>query len=168
MQQDALLDDEIKDRWEMADAVKRKPDSFINEYGKMYPNFTESYRPHGYHNMVNATGLFQFIQTTLGTQRGHHDDFAWAQHFATSFPYGGNSNFFNNGIVQTPYSILIDQEVKSIVIVVRGTRSLEDLVVDLQFIPESLEKVGKICGFEGKDCFCHKGFLARCKWMYNY
>ena len=95
MQQDALLDDEIKDRWEMADAVKRKPDAFINEYGKMYPNFTESYRPHGYHNMVNATGLFQFIQTTLGTQRGHHDDFAWAQHFATSFPYGGNSNYFN-------------------------------------------------------------------------
>ena len=43
MQQDALLDDEIKDRWEMADAVKRKPDAFINEYGKMYPNFTESY-----------------------------------------------------------------------------------------------------------------------------
>ena len=41
------------------------------------------------------------------------------------------SNFIN-GIVSTPYSILVDDEKETIVIVVRGTRSLEDLVVDLQ------------------------------------
>jgi len=76
------------------------------------------------------------------------------------------SNFVN-GIVATPYSILIDKEVKTIVIAVRGTRSLEDLVVDLQFIPESLEKVGEVCGFRGTDFYCHKGFLARSKWLYN-
>ena len=56
---------------------------------------------------------------------------------------------------------------KTIVITVRGTRSLEDLVVDLQFTPESLEKVGRICGFDGAGHWCHKGFLARSKWIYN-
>jgi len=74
---------------------------------------------------------------------------------------------FENGIVATPYSIIVDDEMEVIVIVVRGTRSLEDLVVDLQFVPESLEKVGRVCGFQGEGHYCHKGFLARCKWMYN-
>ena len=56
---------------------------------------------------------------------------------------------------------------KTIVITVRGTRSLEDLVVDLQFTPESLEKVDRICGFDGAGHWCHKGFLARSNWIYN-
>ncbi|KAL7535163.1 hypothetical protein ACHAXR_006312 [Thalassiosira sp. AJA248-18] len=76
------------------------------------------------------------------------------------------SNFIN-GIVSTPYSILVDKDLKKVVVAVRGTRSLEDLVVDLQFVPESLEKVGNICGFQGADRYAHKGFLARSKWMFN-
>jgi len=74
---------------------------------------------------------------------------------------------FVNGIVATPYAIMIDEEAEKIVIVVRGTRSLEDLVVDVQFIPQSLENVGIVCGFQGEGCYSHKGFLARSKWMYN-
>lgn len=74
---------------------------------------------------------------------------------------------FVNGIIATPYAILVDEEVKKIVIAVRGTRSLEDLVVDVQFVPESLAKVGSVCGFNGEGRYCHKGFLARSKWMYN-
>lgn len=45
-----------------------------------------------------------------------------------------------NGLVETPYSIIVDEETKAIVIAVRGTRSLEDLVIDVQFVPQSLEK----------------------------
>jgi sn1-specific diacylglycerol lipase len=74
---------------------------------------------------------------------------------------------FTNDIIATPYSIVIDDKMKTIVITVRGTRSLEDLVVDLQFTPESLEKVGRICGFDGAGHWCHKGFLARSNWIYN-
>lgn len=65
------------------------------------------------------------------------------------------------------YAILVDDEVKKVVIVVRGTRSLEDLVMDLQYIPFSLEKVGNVCGFEGKGHWCHQGFLTRSKWIFN-
>jgi sn1-specific diacylglycerol lipase len=74
---------------------------------------------------------------------------------------------FENGIVETPYAILVDEGVKKVVVVLRGTRSLEDLVVDLQFIPEELTEVGEVCGFRGEGHHCHQGFLLRSKWMYN-
>lgn len=74
---------------------------------------------------------------------------------------------FENSIIETPYAILVDEEVKKVVLVVRGTRSLEDLVVDLQFIPEELTEVGEVCGFHGEGHHCHQGFLLRSKWMYN-
>ena len=51
-----------------------------------------------------------------------------------------HSNFVNS-VVATPYSVLIDEEKEKVVISIRGTRSLEDLVVDLQFIPQPLTKV---------------------------
>ena len=35
--------------------------------------------------------------------------------------------------------------------------SIEDIVVDTQFVPETLEEVGKVCGFSGEGHFCHKG-----------
>ena len=70
-------------------------------------------------------------------------------------------------IASTPYAILVDEEEKSVVIAVRGTNSLEDWVIDLQYVPLDLEKVGRLCGFDGKGHHCHKGVLTRCKWMYN-
>lgn len=106
------------------------------------------------------------------------------------------SNFVN-GIAPTPYSILMDHEQQSVVIAIRGTLSIEDIVVDTQFVPDTIEEVGKVCGFSGEGHFCHKGtcfmlslsikvvinvkgflivpntfmckpgFLIRCKWMYN-
>lgn len=39
--------------------------------------------------------------------------------------------------------------------------------MDLQFTPESLAKVRRICGFDGAGHSCHKGFLVRSKWIYN-
>jgi len=76
------------------------------------------------------------------------------------------ANFYN-GIAATPYAILLDEEEKSVVIAVRGTLSLEDWVIDLQYVPHPLDKVGELCGFDGKGHHCHKGVLTRCKWMYN-
>mmetsp|Transcript_34896 Transcript_34896/g.78621 ORF Transcript_34896/g.78621 Transcript_34896/m.78621 type:complete len:993 (-) Transcript_34896:106-3084(-) len=74
---------------------------------------------------------------------------------------------FENSVVATPYSVLIDEEKEKVVICIRGTRSLEDLVVDLQFIPQPLGKVGERCGFDGRGHHAHKGFLARSKWIIN-
>jgi hypothetical protein len=74
---------------------------------------------------------------------------------------------FSNGIADTPYAILVDEEKKSVVITVRGTLSLEDWVIDLQYVPLPLDDVGDICGFDGRGHHCHKGVLTRAKWLYN-
>ena len=44
---------------------------------------------------------------------------------------------------------------------------MEDWVIDLQYVPSPLDKVGDICGFDGKGRLCHKGVLTRAKWLYN-
>ena len=76
------------------------------------------------------------------------------------------ANFYN-GIAATPYAIIVDDQEKSVVITIRGTNSLEDWVADLQYVPQPLDKVGELCGFDGKGRHCHKGVLTRCKWTYN-
>ena len=74
---------------------------------------------------------------------------------------------FDNGIVSTPYAIIVDEELKKIVLTIRGTISIDDIVCDFQYNPISLEKTGKICGFDGEGHYCHTGFLTRCKYLYN-
>jgi len=74
---------------------------------------------------------------------------------------------FVNGIAQSPYAIIIDEETKSVVLTIRGTLSVDDMVIDFQYNPVSLKKAGKVCGFAGEKHFCHAGFLTRCKWLYN-
>jgi hypothetical protein len=74
---------------------------------------------------------------------------------------------FLNGIVSTPYAILVDTSTKKVLITIRGTMSIEDMVVDLQYKPALLEKIGVVCGSNLKGHSCHKGFLARSKWLYN-
>jgi hypothetical protein len=64
---------------------------------------------------------------------------------------------FSNGIAATPYAILVDEEKKTVVITIRGTLSLEDWVIDLQYVPLPLDEIGEICGFDGKGHHCHKG-----------
>jgi hypothetical protein len=44
---------------------------------------------------------------------------------------------------------------------------MSDWVIDLQYVPQPLDVVGELCGFNGNGHHCHKGVLTRCKWMYN-
>ena len=44
---------------------------------------------------------------------------------------------------------------------------MSDWVIDLQYVPQPLDDVGELCGFNGDGHNCHKGVLTRCKWMYN-
>lgn len=74
---------------------------------------------------------------------------------------------FMNGQLQTPYAVIIDEEMKTIVLTIRGTLSVDDMVVDFQYNPASLEKAGTVCGFDGVGHQCHNGFLTRAKWLYN-
>lgn len=81
----------------------------------------------------------------------------------TALVYGS----FRNDRVSTPYCILVDEDAKKVIITVRGTASLEDLVTDLQMTPVDMSEVGKTCGFDGTNKYAHKGILLRAKWIFN-
>ena len=66
---------------------------------------------------------------------------------------------FKHSIQMTPYFIAVDHEWKSVVLSIRGTMSLESLLADITLTPESLEEVGKECGFDGAGHHCHRGML---------
>lgn len=74
---------------------------------------------------------------------------------------------FSNGIDKTPYYISIDSSTREVLVVIRGTASMEDAVIDLQLIPLDLTEVGVRCGFNGTNQKCHKGVLTRCLWIYE-
>ena len=74
---------------------------------------------------------------------------------------------FGEGVARTPYCISVDHAWKSIVITIRGTEGLDDVVADLRMVPVSMEECGAKCGFNGKDYFVHAGMLACAEWIYD-
>jgi len=81
----------------------------------------------------------------------------------TALAYGT----FANDILATPYSILVDEDARTVIVSIRGTATLEDMVTDLQFSSVAMERVGEVCGFDGKGTYSHRGMLTKSKWIYN-
>eukprot|EP00536_Pseudo-nitzschia_multiseries_P012886 jgi/Psemu1/244944/estExt_Genewise1.C_5140003 len=67
---------------------------------------------------------------------------------------------FNNRLSSVPYCILLDHERSLVVLSIRGSLSLEDVVTDTLVLPESLEELGERYGFNGRGQYCHSGVLA--------
>ena len=75
---------------------------------------------------------------------------------------------FSMGIDEKPYAIVLDHEWQSVVLTIRGTMSLEDVLVDISCVPASMEQVGELCGFDnGANYHCHSGMLKSCIWIYK-
>jgi len=70
---------------------------------------------------------------------------------------------FNNKLSSVPYCILLDHELSLVVLSIRGSLSMEDIVTDTLVLPESLEEIGKRYGFDGRGQHCHAGVLACAK-----
>jgi len=45
--------------------------------------------------------------------------------------------------------VIVDRTWRTVVIAIRGTLSLEDMITDVTLSPQSLEEVGDKCGFDG-------------------
>ena len=67
---------------------------------------------------------------------------------------------FSNDVGVSPYLIIRDDKWKTIVIAIRGTLTLEDMITDVTLTPVSLDETGQKFGFEGRDEYCHGGILA--------
>ncbi len=74
---------------------------------------------------------------------------------------------FTNKVVATPYCILLDEMEQTLVVVIRGSVTLEDLVTDMQWSSIELNRVGERVGFDGRGKYAHRGMLTNSKWIYN-
>jgi hypothetical protein len=54
----------------------------------------------------------------------------------------------------------LDHATESVVVAIRGSLSLEDLVTDVNVDPESVAALGRHYGFDASNQFCHAGVVA--------
>ena len=67
---------------------------------------------------------------------------------------------FESTVIKSVYCIILDHKTKSIVVAIRGTQSMYDVVVDLQIRPVHLKDFGNDYGFDGDNEFGHDGFMT--------
>mmetsp|Transcript_15617 Transcript_15617/g.18037 ORF Transcript_15617/g.18037 Transcript_15617/m.18037 type:complete len:1166 (+) Transcript_15617:285-3782(+) len=67
---------------------------------------------------------------------------------------------FNNRITSVPYCIMLDHDRSLVILSIRGSLSLEDVVTDSLVLPEPLDELGDRYGFDGREQYCHAGVLA--------
>jgi Lipase (class 3) len=67
---------------------------------------------------------------------------------------------FQNRFSMVPYCILLDHERSHVILSIRGSLSLEDVVTDTLVKPEPLDSIGEQHGFDAEGQYCHAGVLA--------
>jgi hypothetical protein len=76
------------------------------------------------------------------------------------------AQFFNRFSL-VPYCILLDHASQSVVVSVRGSLSLDDLVTDVHIDPECVYDLGQEHGFEAdRNQYCHAGVVASARNVY--
>lgn len=72
------------------------------------------------------------------------------------------------GIEKCPYAIVLDKTHKTVVLALRGTLSLEDIVTDLDIQPVAFRDFEDKCSVLATiDGYCHAGMLKTSLWVYQ-
>lgn len=74
---------------------------------------------------------------------------------------------YEEGILATPFAIILDHEWKSVVIAIRGTLSVNDMVKDMMITPVEVREYGEKYGFQGEERYAHMGMLDSTEWIYK-
>lgn len=153
-----------------------KPDDMecIREAARYAP-YAEGIYDDYRHSLQSAGKFSQDIPNTYLPDLGHDNELVLSNCFRltefdrpnTAMAYGSFINQRFGELIATPYCILIDNDVKKVIVVVRGSASLEDLVTDLQLSPESMHDIGQAFSFDGNNKYAHRGILTRAKWIVN-
>jgi hypothetical protein len=67
---------------------------------------------------------------------------------------------FQNRFSMVPYCILVDHDRCLVILSIRGSLSLEDVVTDTLVQPEPLDSLGEQYGFDAQGQYCHAGVMA--------
>lgn len=135
-------------------ALLREASHYVMHSDAIYGTFQAYLQEH---SLLSKSGK-EFLQTSNGVAL---DSIGFQ---GTTIMYG---QFRQSGIDETPYCVLVDSKWQVLIITIRGSASLEDMVIDLQLTPQTLHPTGEQCGFEGSDQYSHKGVLTRAVWIYR-
>ncbi|XP_070270429.1 diacylglycerol lipase-beta isoform X2 [Myotis yumanensis] len=69
---------------------------------------------------------------------------------------------FHDKVYELPFLVVLDHKKESVVVAVRGTMSLQDILTDLSAESENLD-----LGCEVQDCLAHKGISQAAKYLYR-
>jgi hypothetical protein len=72
---------------------------------------------------------------------------------------------FTAGIAATPYAVVMDHPWKSVVVTIRGSQSIDDMMSDLTLNQTELNVLGERYRFDGAGRYCHKGILDCAEWV---
>lgn len=70
-----------------------------------------------------------------------------------------------SGVGKIPYCIVVDKEKRSVVVAIRGTLAIEDVVADLTIHPTLLAAFGQQYDFVGDNAYAHSGMLKCAEWI---
>mmetsp|Transcript_15461 Transcript_15461/g.38489 ORF Transcript_15461/g.38489 Transcript_15461/m.38489 type:complete len:875 (-) Transcript_15461:1699-4323(-) len=72
---------------------------------------------------------------------------------------------YNTGVVATPFAVVLDHAWKSVVVTIRGSATLDDMMTDLTLGMTELSACGQQYGFDGTDRYAHTGILKSAQWI---
>ena len=74
---------------------------------------------------------------------------------------------FREGIIRRPYCIVLDRAWNAVVVVIRGSLSLEDWVANFTIMPVSLDPGREKYGYKLEGERAHSGMYASAEWLFN-
>ena len=145
-------------------------DMYLLRQGARYSQYAQGVYKEYQHALVQA-GLLDggrdgvYLPWKPGDQHSLLSTFRLAEFGfpSTALVYANSTN----KVMATPYCILIDEVERTVVVVIRGSLTLEDLVTDLQWSAIELNRAGERVGFDGNGKYSHRGILTNSKWIYN-
>ena len=77
------------------------------------------------------------------------------------------ANYFD-GLSATPFAVVLDHVWKTVVITIRGSVSIDDMITDVSMHTTELTSDGELYGFDGQNKFGHTGILGAAKWVTDH
>jgi hypothetical protein len=77
------------------------------------------------------------------------------------------ANYFD-GLSATPFAVVLDHVWKTVVITIRGSVSIDDMITDVTMHTTELTSDGELYGFDGQHKFAHTGILGCAKWVTDH
>jgi hypothetical protein len=74
---------------------------------------------------------------------------------------------YSAGVIATPFAGVLDRGWKTVVVTIRGSVSIDDMMTDLTLGSTELSSCGRRYGFDGVDRYAHTGILASARWIAN-